>query len=92
MAHNWLPGWPPGQGFGRLRQQPNAGRAQQQKLPGSCARTPALVNHAAQHGKQARCALHFVQNDQTAGMRCKKRNRVRQLRKVIGDFKIQVER
>jgi hypothetical protein len=54
----------PGQRFSGLFEQVEGSRTQQQIQPGPPSGTAALVNEAAQRGKQAGDAMHLVENDQ----------------------------
>ena len=85
-------GQAPGQTLGRLGKQFHAGRTQQQELATEGTSAPALVNDTPQHCKQARHALHLIQNDHLLCMRRKKCARVTQLRQIARCFQIQVDR
>ena len=47
-------------------------RSQQQKMSRSFTGTPAVVNHAAQHCKKFRSALHFIHDHKLAKLRVEK--------------------
>ena len=57
-------GHAPGQALAGLAHQIQRGRAQQQEMPKTLARRAALVDQAAQHGKDFRGAVDFVNDHQ----------------------------
>ena len=77
-----------GQGFGTLAEQFRRGGPEHQQL----AIPLAGVQHGAQHGKQLRCPLDFIQADQSSRVGGEKGLRVAQAGQVGRTFQIQVPR
>ena len=80
----------PGQALAGLTKESDGGGTEQQELAERLASADALVDGAAQHGKQLRRSVYLVENNQAPALRLKIGERVRQTLQVGRAFEIEV--